>query len=99
MQVGLKVEVGVAVTKEEVAVGKDTPATQTELKDKNDNYSNLDVLPCLLTILLILLTHIYDCFNTIMDIAIIMHCCYGLRLIQCHDSFTNYMIGHEIGIV
>ena len=44
-----------AVTKEEVLVGKDTPATQTELKDKNDNYSNLNVLP-LTTILLTVYT-------------------------------------------
>ena len=42
VQVG-QVEVGVAVTKEEVVVGKDTRGTQTELKDKSDNYSNLDV--------------------------------------------------------
>ena len=45
MHVGLQVEVGVVVTKEEVLVGKDTRATQTEVKDKTDNYSNLDVLP------------------------------------------------------
>ena len=44
MQVGLHVEVGVVVTKEEVLVGKDTRATQTELKDKKDNYFDLDVL-------------------------------------------------------